>query len=262
MYKHWHLFWFFRKVSLMKLMEYRTDFYFWMTVSVMWTTFNFFFFSLLINLNGTIGGWSRWELYALLGVFTMLDAFTWSFMAQNMWSYTGQIFSGKLSGVLVKPIDAQFAMMATETSYNNIPRFLIGLAAVAWSLRQLGITPDSISIILFITTFFFALLFIYSLWFTVATLAFWVEKLDNINEIVPAFRRMWQVPRTVYIGLSSTLFTVVLPLGLVSSLPTEILLHQLSGAWLSYFIVFSCLTFLVSRVFFKYSVKKYSSVGG
>lgn len=262
MYKHWQLFWFFRRVSLMKLMEYRTDFYFWMVVSVMWTSFNFFFFSLLINLQNSLGGWTRWELYALLSVFTMLDAFTWSFLAQNMWSYTAHIFSGSLGTTLVKPIDAQFAMMATETSYNNVPRFLIGLTALGWSLYQLGVQLTVGTVALFSLTFLAALLFIYSLWFMVSTLAFWVEKLDNINEIVPAFRRLWQVPRSVYLGLASTIFTVILPLGLVSSLPTEILLHRVSGPWITYFLIVSGFTFVLSRLFFHYSIKKYTSVGG
>lgn len=262
MHKHWQLFWHFRKISLMKLVEYRTDFYFWMVVSIMWTGFNFFFFSLLININDTIGGWTRWELYALLSVFTMLDAFTWSFLAQNMWSYTAHIFSGSLSRTLVKPIDAQFAMMATETSYNNVPRFLIGLTALGWSLYHLGVQPTPVAILFFSLTFLAALLFIYSLWFMVSTLAFWMEKLDNINEIVPAFRRLWQVPRSVYLGVASTVFTVILPLGLVSSLPTEILLHRASWPLVAYFITVSGLTFAFSRLFFHYSLQKYTSVGG
>lgn len=262
MKKHWRLFWLFRKITFMKLMEYRTDFFFWLVVSLMWTAFNFFFFSLLIGLQNTIGGWTRWELYALMGVFTMLDAFTWSFFAQNMWNYTGQVFSGELSSVLVKPLDAQFAMMASRTSYNNVPRFFVGLAALGWSLSQLGIRPSILTVGGFILTFFTGLLFIYALWFMVATLAFWVEKLDNINEIVPAFRRLWQVPRTVYIGLSSTIFTVVLPLGLVSSLPTEILLAKAHWYWIPYFIFISLVTLALSRLFFYYSVKKYTSVGG
>lgn len=262
MHKHWQLFWLFRKISLMKLTEFRTDFYFWVVVSLMWTTFNFFFFSVLIGLQNNIGGWSRWELYALLSVFTMLDAFTWSFLAQNMWSYTGHIFNGTLSGTLVKPIDPQFAMMATETSYNNVPRFFIGVTGLVWSLWQLGTQPSLLAVGLFVLTFFFALLFIYSLWFLVATIAFWVERLENINEIVPAFRRLWQVPRSVYIGVTSTLFTVILPLGLVASLPTEILLSKTSWSWVGYFMLVSVITFLGSRLFFFYSLRKYTSVGG
>jgi ABC-type uncharacterized transport system permease subunit len=88
------------------------------------------------------------------------------------------------------------------------------------------------------------------------------NKIDNINEILPAFRRMWQVPRSIYIGLSSTIFTVLLPVGLVSSLPTEILLHMISWSWLSYFYGVSLITFLILRLFFQYSLKKYTSVGG
>lgn len=261
MKKYWHIFWFYRKLAVMRLMEYRADFYFWMIVSVMWTIFNFFFFSLLLNLQGTIGGWGPWEMYALLGVFTMLDAFTWGFMAQNMWNYTHLIFSGELTRDLIKPLDPQFAVMMSQTSYNNIPRFLMGAVALGWSLHQLGIQPSLPSVLLFIVVFVAALLFVYSLWFMVATCAFFVEKLDNINEIIPAFRRMWQVPRSVYTGLSSTIFTVVFPVGLVSSLPTEVILNRPVGWWAVYLVGISLLTCVVSRLFFRYAARRFSGVG-
>lgn len=260
--KYWHLFWFFRKTSLMKMTAYRTDFFFWFFVSLMWTSFNFFFFSLLIRLSNNIAGWFTWELYTLLSIFTMVDAFTWSLMYNNMNPYTSDIFQGRLSNLLTKPIDTQFVIMTRETSYNNVPRFFVGLFALFWSLHKLNYTPNLASIILFVLTFSAGVLLVYTIWFAIATLAFWVERLDNINNIVPGMRRIWQVPRQVYGGFTSTFLTVILPLGLVSSIPSEVLLNKPTGIWTSYLIVISFIFFILARKFFHFSIKKYTSVGG
>ncbi len=260
--KYWYLFWHFRKLSLMKLIVYRTDFFFWLTVSMMWTFFNFFFFSLLIRLTDSLAGWQPWEMYALLSVFTMLDAFTWSVMYQNMRPYTADIFEGRLSFLLTKPVDIQFMVMTRETSYNNIPRFFVGLTALWWSLKKLHIEPSMYDIIMFTFAFVAGLLLVYIAWFTVATAAFWVEKLDNINEIVPGLRRIWQVPRQVYGGIISTVLTVLLPFGLVTSIPAEILVKQTPVVMIAYLLIFSLIFFGISRLFLQLSIRKYSSVGG
>lgn len=260
--KYWRLFWLFRQMSVMKMTEYRTDFWFWFFISTMWTGFNFFFFSLIINASQTIAGWNRAEIYVLLSVFTMLDSFTWSIMAQNMWSYTDDIFQGTLSTLMVKPVDLQFITMWRETSFNNLPRFFIGIAVLVWSLRMAGVQPTLATAIYFSVLLISGFILVYSFWYVTCTLAFWTEKLDNINEIVPGLRRIWQVPREVYTGISSVFLTVIIPLGLVTSIPSEVILGKNSGSWAGYLLIASLVSLIISRWFLKISVKKYTSVGG
>ncbi len=260
--KYWLLFWKFRQLRLMTLLEYRGNFFFWTTVSVLWTIFNFFFFSLIINVNQGMAGWSVAEMYLLLAVFTILDGFTWSFFYHNMRIYTESVFSGELSGHLLKPADAQFILSTQDNSYTNVLRIGIGFGVLTWSIIQLPTQPSFWSLLLFIFLFFISLLFVYSLWFIISTFAFWVEKLDNINEIMPSARRVWQIPRSVYTGIASTLFTVILPIGLISSIPSEVLVGKFSLGWTLYFIGFTFVLLIASRWFFHFSIKKYVGVGG
>jgi ABC-2 type transport system permease protein len=260
--KYWFLFWKFRQLRLMTLLEYRGNFFFWTLVSVLWTIFNYFFFSLIINVNQGIAGWSVPEMYLLLSVFTVLDGFTWSFFYHNMRMYTESVFSGQLSGHLVKPVDAQFILSVQDNSYTNVLRIFIGLVMMYWSINKLVTKPSIVSLCLFALLFFVSLLFVYSIWFIVSTFSFWVEKLDNINEIVPSARRMWQIPRSVYTGIASTFLTVILPFGLISSIPSEVLVGKFSLSWTLYFITFTLVIFFCSRLFFRYSIKKYISTGG
>jgi ABC-2 type transport system permease protein len=259
--KYWHLFWLFRKLRFMALLEYRGNFIFWSIVSIMWTVFNFFFFSLILNVKGSIAGWSKAEMYLLLSTFTILDAFTWSFFYHNMREFSSSIFSGELSQHLTKPVDTQYILSVQTNSYNNVPRFIIGVVGVVWSLQQLNLPPTGWNLLLYIISICSAMLFLYGSWFFLACLSFWVEKLDNINEIIPSTRRAWQVPREVYTGFASTLFTVAVPLGLVASVPSEILLGRSNGWWPLYLFCFGVVTCIFARLFFLFSLRKFSSVG-
>lgn len=258
--KYWRLFWKFRVLRLMKLLEYRGNFFFWMFVSIMWTAFNFFFFDLIVGARNSLAGWSRSEMYVLLSTFTMLDAFTWSFFYHNNREYISSIFNGQLTMTLTRPINAQFLLSVQDNSYTNVPRFFIGLAILVITIQSQQMPVTWYGVLGFIAFFCISLLFVYTLWFTTATLSFWVDKLDNINEVVPNTRRIWQVPKEVFTGISSTLLTVILPLALIISLPTELLLGKASLQWLVYYAVFTITFFWLSHLFFKRSIRRYAGV--
>jgi ABC-2 type transport system permease protein len=196
----------------------------------------------------------------LLAVFTLFDAILWSFFNENMRMYTKQIFSGEFSGLLLKPIDTQFLIMTQNNDFDGVFRLTFGFIVLITNLLALG-QPTSIFYLLPFTLLFIAgLVFVYCIWFMISTLAFWVDKLDNINEVVPSFRRVWQLPRELYTGVLSTVLTVIFPIGLVTTLPTEWLIGK--GSWLIsfYFIVAASVMFYASRRFFTYSIKRYSGV--
>lgn len=241
-------------------MEFRTNFLFWSTIGIAWSLFNFFFFGVIAGVNNGIGGWSVNEMYLLLSIFTILDAFTWSFFYRNMQEYTDAIYSGRLNDILVKPIDAQFLLMTKENSYNNVFRFILGVGVLIWSLWQLQIMPSLLMIVLFLVTLSAGLLLMYSLWFALSTITFYVENLDNVNNIVPSLRRVWQVPKSVYTGAISVIVTVLLPVGLITSVPGEILIQRWSWVSVGYLCIFSLAVFGMSRWFFKLSIRRYTGI--
>lgn len=262
MKKYWQLFWLFRKFPLMRHLEYRTDFFFWSLVSGMWAIFNFFFFSLIINVNNGIGGWSAPEMYLLVSTFTIVDAFLWSFFHHNMRKYSSDVFSGEFSKLLVKPIDPQFAIMTQENSYSNVFRLAIGVGMLLYSLNLLDYNPSFFDVIMYLLSLFFAMMSIYFLWFILTTFSFWVERLDNINEIIPSLKSIYQVPHTVYQGALSTIFTVIIPIALTASVPSKALLGEYQYYLIARLIIFTIIIGVISRIFFNISIKKYSSIGG
>lgn len=238
------------------------DFFFWTFVSAMWTGFDFFFFFLILQVNGTIGGWSTAEMYVFVSTFTLIDAFFWSFLYANMRVYTRQIFSGDFTHVLLKPIDAQYLVSVQDNSYTNVSRLIIGTAALLWSLHQLPYRVTIANAVLYLFFLCVSIFFLYCLYFLIATCAFWFEKLESISDMLPSSQRLWQVPRSIYTGAASVFFTVLLPLGLIVSVPSEILLGKNIWQIALYFLAFTCALFLIGRVFFLYSTRKYSSLGG
>lgn len=245
----------------MVLTEYRGNFFFWMTVSTMWSVFNLFFVGLLVGINGSIAGWEKPEMYVLLATYTLVDAAIWGFFYTNMYTYSNSVFNGDLNVLLTKPINAQFWVMTNKNNYSEIMRLFLGIAVLVWAVISGGFTISLASVAGYIFFFINSLLFIYFLWFCLTTLSFWVERLDNINEIIPNLRRVYQVPSQVYTGIASTLFTVIIPLGLVTTIPSEFLLGSVTSWKTSlYFFAFTVTLIVFSRWFFKRSLQRYSGI--
>ena len=246
----------------MKMMEYRSDFLFWLVVSLMWTAFNYFFFYLIFGNVETVAGWTQDELMIVLSFFTMIDALTWSIFWPNMSNYTESVFSGGLSKYLLQPVNSIFLLTTEHITYHNVPRFFIGLAVLIATAVKMDISVSFLQIVLVITLFLISFVFLYSGWFLLATISLWVEKLQNINDIMPGFRRIYQIPRQVYTGITSLTVSFIFPVALVTSLPSEVLLGRTPIFLCIYFAVFTFVFALISYFFFKVSITKYSSVGG
>lgn len=248
-------------MNLMVMLEYRGDFVFWGAVSVMWTVFHFFFLSLLVNANGSISGWSRDEIFVLMSIYTIYDAFTWSFFYFNMQRYMRRVFTGELDMFLLKPVDAQFMLSVEHNSYNNLFRLVIGIGMLVFSLSRLQQSITVLSFVLFLILLLFGFILLYSIWFFIATFAFWVERLNNLNDVIPSLRKLSQFPRSVYTGISSFLFCIVFPIVLITSIPAETLMNKSSLGWNIYFMASSIAMFWLARRFFFFSIKKYSGAG-
>jgi len=256
--KYWRVFWKLRMMWLMQMLEYRGNFWFWGIINILWTGVNVFFFTLLVNVQGSLGGWTIDEVYLLLGVFTIVDAFTWSIFNRNMTAYTQAVFDGSLNLQAVKPIDLQFMLMTGRNDYTFIFRILLGIAIILSSAQKLSLAPNWADMLLAFLVLLAGMLFLYSLWFIISTFAFYVERLNNINEIIPAGRRIWHVPRGVFTTTIGPLATSVIPLLLIVSVPSEILIGSTATLEIGVIISSSIVTLWLARMFFNFSFRKYS----
>lgn len=257
---YWSVFWQFRAFWLANTLEYRASFLFWSIVSLMWSLFNLLFFSLLISVTGSIGGWSKAEMYILLGVFTMFEAVMWSVFYHNMTAYVDSIYDGTLSMILLKPLDTQFILMVRNNSYNNVSRIILSLFLFYKGFSLLGSAPTLSQVVWGMCLFTLSGMFIYFLWFLLSTMGFYVERLRNINEIIPSLDRTWRFPASMYRGIFSLIFVVVIPLGIVSSVPASALMGSTDWKLVARLAVYSVTLLIVSRVFFHHSLKRYAGV--
>src|SRR2546426_780301 len=95
------------RLNVAEELQYRANF----VASVLGTVFNMatalFTLALFFHHTTRLGGWDYWEIVVLLGVFNALTGVIEAVLRPGIGQLAGQVRSGELDLVLVKPVDAQ-----------------------------------------------------------------------------------------------------------------------------------------------------------
>ena len=244
-------------LSFQQFLYNRADFLMWMAVSVGWTLFTIVFYLAIFSQTTSISGWSQREMMVFLGVYMLIDTFTWNFFYSNMMKFATSIHSGSFDYVLMKPIDPQFFVSFQYVGVSNILRAVTGVALIVMNLDAFSSGALLLSSIFFVI----ALIFQYCFWIMSACLAFYFERMQNSVEIVAAMRRFWSMPSDIYRGLLSAILTIIIPFALITTIPAKILIGK---TWLEHLIPFLLATvffFMLARFIFIRSIKRYSGAG-
>ena len=139
-----------------------------------------------------------------------------------------QIRQGTLDFVLLKPADTQFLVSTTRFEPWKIVDVLAGAGIMAWAFHLLGQAPTAAGAALSLALFACSLIVLYSLWILVVSAAFWVVRLDNLAFLFTSVLDFARWPVTFFRPAWRLFFSVVVPIGLMTTYPAQALLGWVS----------------------------------
>jgi ABC-2 type transport system permease protein len=238
------------------LFEYRADFFIWTAVSLLWTSVNLLFYQVIFHQTNAIGTWSKDDVMALAGTMFIIDFVFWGYLYRCMRDFSQLVFQGSFDYVLIKPIDPQLQLLFNRFGINNINRAFVGIYLL-WRYAHLTWA----TILPYVLLLILSLVFVYSIWFFIMVLVFYLERVYNLLEIIPNLKRAWSFPSEAYSHFGGLFFTLFIPLALVSTVPSAFSVGRLVWSDLFLLILFTAAAFAGARWFYFFSLKKYSSAG-
>jgi len=217
-------------------------------------------FSAIFSQVNTINGWNMNQVAIFIGTFTIIDGTIMATTFFGIISLPEKIRSGELDLYIVKPINTLFYVSFDSFNPASFMVSLMGVIIVCYGVIQEGIQMTAPLLIGYIILLFLMYLLMYALMIMIRLPAFWLVKVSGLlsieNEIIEfAFR----VPGVVYKGIAKFVFWVVIPYGLIATIPTQFISDGLS---LSYWLLAIGITvaFLsMSILGFKKGLMHYSS---
>jgi ABC-2 type transport system permease protein len=207
-----------------------------------------------------INGWNRCQMIFFVGTFTILDSIYMCTYFFGVINIPDKVRTGKLDIYLTKPINTLFYLSFENMDFGSILLTIPGIMMLVYSTAKLNITVTFWSICGFILLILIMLLLMYDLMVIIRSVPFWFTSINSLsmfeNEIVTfSFR----IPGVVFKGISKFVFYILLPYGLMATIPTEFFTGSLSG---KYWLMTVCVCFLFtlfSQMFWKIGLKRYGS---
>ena len=216
---------------------------------------------LLTSKARSVYGWSQNELILLTGTFTLTWGLSNLLFQRNFQDLALLIDRGKLDGILLKPVDSQFFVSFRQINYAGVARLIIGSIIVSVICGRLHITIPIISLVIYIFLIILGVSIIYGIWFMIITILVWHHSLTNLNAVANNLIGLSKYPQEMFQRLSPSL-VLVFPLLLTATIPTRYILGKSSLGELIFLSLMSIVVVWLSRKFWKFALRYYTSAGG
>ncbi|MDO8609319.1 MAG: ABC-2 family transporter protein [bacterium] len=259
MKQYWNVYKMLCKLNFSKLLAYRGNFINSLISSTGYGLLSFLVIVILTSQTPMVFGWKREELILLMGVYNMLVGGVYSiFIVRNFDRFVENVDMGRLDSYLMKPIDSQFLLSVSTISYVQVIRFIMGFLITVYMMSLLHIKITMFQLLLFIFLSFFSIVLLYSLWYLIITMTIWNTKLSNLVDLMYRFNDLARFPPKMFDAVKNY-FIFIIPYLFIIVTPVKVLLNKATMSDVVGLVFFSLLLFYISRKFWKYALKSYTS---
>jgi ABC-2 type transport system permease protein len=212
-------------------------------VEILWFCGQIVFFSIIFGNVDHIGDWTKWEVVLLVGTHQIIAQLFQAFFFVNLANIPELVRMGKLDSVLVLPIDSQFAVSTKQFGLDSIVNALLGAAVVCVVALGFGIAVH------------------YSIMLGLAAVSFWIIRAQGLVYGYFNFLNIARYPDVIFPWLFRLIFGWVIPVVIIANIPARLLIKSLGQPFplMLHLIIASTIVFWLSRVFWKFALRHYSS---
>jgi ABC-2 type transport system permease protein len=238
-------------------MEYRLNFVVSTLSSLGQLAGSLFGLFLFYRTGYTFAGWDWEQALIVLGIFTLFQGFSSTFLSPNLNRIVTHIQQGTLDFVLLKPISSQFWLSTYTLSPWGIPDLIFGAILIGYAGGRLGL---GIANYMFsVLPLLFGFIILYSLWFMLGAMSIWFVKIYNVTEVLRGLLEAGRFPMAAYPVAYRFFFTFVIPVAFLTTVPAEALLGRAELIWTVGAGVLALVLFLASRAFWQFALRFYTS---
>ncbi|HET6923149.1 MAG TPA: ABC-2 family transporter protein [Anaeromyxobacteraceae bacterium] len=247
------------RASAAVAMQYRLDFLVQGGLAVFWVAWSLVPLVVVYGHRQGVAGWSFAEALVVIGWFTLMKGVLEGAVNPSLASVVEHIRQGTLDFMLLKPADAQFLVSTAKFEPWRVLDLLGALAIFAAAFHRLGRLPEPGHLAAALLMFLCAAWTLYSVWILVISAAFHVVKVDNLSFLFSSIFDAARWPVSVFRGAWRVVFTVVIPLALMTTWPALALLGRLDLPTAALAVLGAAAFSAVARLAWLRSIARYTS---
>jgi ABC-2 type transport system permease protein len=247
----------FLRVGVMNEVQYRANFFVQLVQSLLTIATGLTALALVFSHTDELGGWTRPQLLAVMGVFTMVGGMIRSVIQPNMQRVVEDVREGRLDFALTKPADAQVLISVRDVRLWQLTDVLVGLVVLIVALVQIGNAVSWRSLIAFVGLLIVGLISVYCFWLMLASASFWLVRMNEVQELFDGIYRAGQYPVGIYPGWLKYGLTFLVPLAFAVTVPSEAATGRLTWQAVAIAVCSASALILISRWFWRRGLRRY-----
>ena len=247
------------KASALTSMQYRADFAVEGLISIYWLGWNLVPLLVLYGQRDMVAGWDFPSALVVIAWFTVLRGLLDGAINPSLVGVVEKIRNGEFDYLLLKPADAQFLVSTAKFEPWKIIDVLGGVGLAVAAFVMLGRAPAPGDVALCLVLLAAGALVLYSIWILVISASFWLIRLDNLVYLFMAVFDAARWPVAVFRGVWRVLFTLVIPLALMTTFPAMAILGTLDARTAVTGLAGALLFAAVARALWRAAIRNYTS---
>jgi ABC-2 type transport system permease protein len=250
--------WLSLRLGVLNALQYRANFFIQLFQSVVGLGTALAGIAVVFGQTDDLGGWNRDEITALVGVFFLVGGLLGTVIRPSMERLMEAVRLGTLDFTLTKPADSQVLVSTRQVDVWRFVDVGLGAAVIVIALLSLGERAGLERAAAFGLVLLAGIAILYSFLLVLATLAFWLVKLENILVIFGTMYEAGRWPVGIYPPWLRIALTLVVPVAFAITVPVEALVGRLQGTTLVGTLVLAGAFLAVSRGFWRFGLRHYT----
>lgn len=258
MRRYWRIYRTFFTSSLVRELEFKANFLAKIVQNLLWITFFLLILMVIYRNTQTIGGWGRGEAFVLAATVFLMNAIVNAFFF-SLTEIPQHVRMGTLDYVITKPVDTQFWISARRFNFDQIGTIFAGIVMVAVGVIQTAVHPSFLQWICYGLMLACAIAIFYSFNLLLMTTGIWLVKVDNLWVLGETITSVVRFPIDIFPFSVRRAFTFIVPLAFLATIPTRQLTRGIEPSMVGLGMLWALGALLVSRTFWRFALRHYSS---
>jgi ABC-2 type transport system permease protein len=259
-YKHLKIMWMLLKMKLARTMAFRFTFFGAFFVDGSMFLIQILMFSAIYSQVGSIGGWDRQQMLLFIGTFSLINAVNMAVYFFGVISIPWKIKSGDLDLYITKPVNTLFHISFENMDIGSVPLIFASFGIIAYAVSGMDIQITFWRVLGYLFLVTMMLVLYYDMEVILRTIPFFVIQATSIERFEgEVITLCMKIPGTLFKGAFKALFYLVLPYGIMATVPTQFFTGTLTpmGFFYSVSIVVVFTAFILA--FWRFGLKNYKS---
>jgi ABC-2 type transport system permease protein len=252
------LVWLSLRLGVLNALQYRVDFALQLLQSMLSLATALGGVAVVFSQTGSLGGWRQEELVGLVGVYMIVAGLLGLVIRPSMERLMEGVRLGTLDFTLTKPADSQVLVSVKQVEVWKLLDVAVGIAVVGIAIITLGERVGADRAAAFGVVLVSGVAIIYSFLLILATMAFWLVKLENILVIFGSMYEAGRWPIGIYPPWLRITLTLVVPVAFAITVPIEALTGRLDVTTLALTIGLAAAFLIGSRWFWRTGLRHYT----